>query len=151
MYTDHLATGTHDTKAAPAGTTKATSAPIANAQAIYQKLLSLQAAAASQGIQVRVQSGMPFMSDAFLDLPNEQTGNTIVVENKTPRPISVHVKPYMNFNNPNGESNWAKPGKQSKWTRDEAQMVIVQYDGSKRDAVLATPGPRSSLLGPSSS
>ncbi|KAJ3367674.1 hypothetical protein GGF31_007134 [Allomyces arbusculus] len=162
-----------DAKAAPANTTKAAPAPapapVANVQAICQMPMSLQASAVSQGIQVRMLAADEF--PRALRINNKAREDVEILDAKkhahnrgewytmandatdafgAPQfmcPL-LHVTPYMNVNDPNGEWYLVEPGKQSKWTRDDAQMVIVQYDGGKRDAVLASPRSKVEFAGP---
>ncbi|KAJ3370025.1 hypothetical protein GGF31_004876 [Allomyces arbusculus] len=104
---------------------------------------------AASEVTVRALSTQVFVSESFKVVhDNGQSEDVIVVENKTPRPISVHVTPYMNVNDPNGEWYVVEPGTHSQWTRTDAQMVIVKHDGSKRDAVMAKPGSKIEFVGP---
>ncbi|KNE64202.1 hypothetical protein AMAG_09246 [Allomyces macrogynus ATCC 38327] len=104
---------------------------------------------AASEVTVRALSTQVFVSESFKVMhDNGQSEDTIVVENKTPRPISVHVTPYMNVNDPNGEWYLVEPGTNSRWTRTDAQMVIVKHDETKRDAVLAEPGSKIEFVGP---
>ncbi|KAJ3370019.1 hypothetical protein GGF31_004870 [Allomyces arbusculus] len=69
--------------------------------------------------------------------------------NKTPRPISVQVTPSMSSDRDTiGEWIEVKPESMAQWTRTDAQLVIVQYDGGKRDAVLAEPASKVTFVGP---
>ncbi|KNE60776.1 hypothetical protein AMAG_06134 [Allomyces macrogynus ATCC 38327] len=68
---------------------------------------------AASEVRVRALSTLVFVSASFKVVPNNgQSEDVMVVKNKTPRPIPVHVTPYTNVNDPNGEG---PPQKRRAW------------------------------------
>ncbi|KAJ3367684.1 hypothetical protein GGF31_007144 [Allomyces arbusculus] len=114
-----------------------------SAHSIYQQSPNLQAAAASQGIQVRALADIPYTlriisktgadveiklakklmgsrcewhsgnndsSDTFASIDDNWDEDAVIVENKTLRPISVHVTSANSTTDPNGGWFQADPG-----------------------------------------
>ncbi|KAJ3368284.1 hypothetical protein GGF31_006515 [Allomyces arbusculus] len=100
-------------------------------------------------VTVRALSTTPFVSESFRVVRNSQAEDVIAVENCTPRPILVQVTPSVSNNRDVvGKWNEISPGALKQWTRNDSQMVIVQYDGGVRDAVLADPASKIEFGGP---
>ncbi|KNE63630.1 YD repeat (two copies) [Allomyces macrogynus ATCC 38327] len=101
-------------------------------------------------VTVRALSTTPFVSESFRVVCNDQAEDVIAVENRTPRPILVQVTPSVISSGRDVVGQWAEiqPGALKQWTRNDAQMVIVQYDGGLRDAVLAEPASKVDFGGP---